>query len=168
MLLYSLCKSWFFNESKEINYFPTILTLVFSKNHWFLTTVKNLLHTLALPCLCWNIQQINKKKNYIFMNVCSCHVTYTFQSESTLYTCLNVKELLAQSRREIWSLSDCNWTRTQNHLIRKQTFNHWAKWLSVHLRTKWFWVRVQLQLHFYDQKGLKFLWSKCAISSYFS
>ena len=34
-------------------------------------------------------------------SVCSCHVTYAFQSESTLYSCLNVKELLARSRREI-------------------------------------------------------------------
>ena len=33
--------------------------------------------------------------------VCSCHVTYAFQSESTLYNCLNVKELFAQSRRKI-------------------------------------------------------------------
>ena len=33
--------------------------------------------------------------------VCSCHVTYAFQSESTLYSCLNVKELLARSRRKI-------------------------------------------------------------------
>ena len=31
-----------------------------------------------------------------------------FQSESTLYICLNVKELLAQNRRDICSLSDCN------------------------------------------------------------
>ena len=37
----------------------------------------------------------------IFLTVCSCHVTYTFQSESPLNSCLNVKELLAQSRREI-------------------------------------------------------------------
>ena len=29
------------------------------------------------------------------------HVTYAFESESTLYSCLNVKELLARSRREI-------------------------------------------------------------------
>ena len=36
-----------------------------------------------------------------FLTVCSYHVTYTFQSESTLYSCLNVKELLARSRREI-------------------------------------------------------------------
>ena len=46
------------------------------------------------------------------------------QSESTLYSCLNVKELLARSRREIWSWSDCNWTRTQNHLVLKRTLNH--------------------------------------------
>ena len=38
----------------------------------------------------------------------SYQVTYAFQSESTLYSCLNVKQLLARSRREIWSLSDCN------------------------------------------------------------
>ena len=35
------------------------------------------------------------------LTVCFYHVTYAFQSESTLYSCLNVKELLARSRREI-------------------------------------------------------------------
>ena len=35
------------------------------------------------------------------MTVSSYHVTYTVQSESSLYSCLNVKELLARSRREI-------------------------------------------------------------------
>ena len=78
-------------------------------------------------------------------------VTYSFQSEFILYNCLNVKELLGRSsygRNEIWSLSDCNWTRTCNHLVRKRTFNYLAKltyWLSVRLQTKWLWVRVQLQ-----------------------
>ena len=66
-------------------------------------------------------------KNYIIFTVCSYHVTYAHQSESTLYSCLNFKELLARSRREIWSLSDCNWTQTQNHLVRKRTLNHLAK-----------------------------------------
>ena len=88
------------------------------------------------------------------LSVCSYHVTYAFQSESTLYSCLNVKELLARSRREIWNLSDCNWTRTHNHLVHKRTLNHiaklaklasLAKWLSVRLWTKWLWVRVKLQ-----------------------
>ena len=41
------------------------------------------------------------EKSVRLMTVCSCHVTYVFQSESTLYSCLNVKELLARSRREI-------------------------------------------------------------------
>ena len=69
--------------------------------------------------------------------VCSYHVTYAFQSESTLHSCLNDKELLARNRHEIWILSDCNWTWTHNHLARK--------WLSVRLRAKWLWVWVQLQ-----------------------
>ena len=37
----------------------------------------------------------------VFLIVCFYHVTYEFESESTLYSCLNVKELLAQSRRHI-------------------------------------------------------------------
>ena len=44
---------------------------------------------------------IKKLQRAIGLTVCSCHVTYAFQSESTLYSCLNVKELLARSRREI-------------------------------------------------------------------
>ena len=46
---------------------------------------------------------------------------YTFQSESTSYSCLNVKEPLARNRRDIWSLSDCNGTRIHNHWVCKRT-----------------------------------------------
>ena len=73
-----------------------------------------------------------------FLTVCFCNVTNAFQSESTLDSCLNGKELLAQSRREVWRLSGCNWTRTQNHLVLKGTLNHLAKlvkWLSCVLST---------------------------------
>ena len=45
--------------------------------------------------------KLYKKVRNIMMTVCSYHVTYGFQSESTLYSCLNVKELLARSRRKI-------------------------------------------------------------------
>ena len=70
--------------------------------------------------------------------LCVRHVTYAFQSEPTLYSCLNVKELLAWSRCEIWRLSDCNWTWTHNHLVFKLTLNHLAKlvkWLSCVVST---------------------------------
>ena len=47
--------------------------------------------------------------------ICAVHstvsyyfVTHAFQSESTLYSCLNVKELLARNRCNIWSLSYSN------------------------------------------------------------
>ena len=42
----------------------------------------------------------------------------------SIVSCLNVKELLAWSRRKIWSLSDCSWTWTHNHLVRKRKLNH--------------------------------------------
>ena len=67
------------------------------------------------------------------LTVWSCHITYAFQSESTLYICLNVKELLAWNRHKIWSLSDWKETRIHNHLVRKWTLNNLAKlakWLS--------------------------------------
>ena len=38
------------------------------------------------------------------------HVTYAFQSESTPYSSLNIKELLPWNRHEFWNLSDCNGT----------------------------------------------------------
>ena len=72
------------------------------------------------------------------MTICSCHVTHAFQSESTLYSYLNVKELYARSTHEIWSLSDCSWTRTHNHLVHKWTLNHLAelaRWLSCDVTT---------------------------------
>ena len=75
---------------------------------------------------------------------------YTFQSEFTLYSYLNVKELLTRNRRDIWSLSHSNRIRTYNHLVRKRTPNNLAKlaslskWLSVRLRSKWLWFRIPL------------------------
>ena len=50
-----------------------------------------------------------------------------FQSESTLYSCLNVKELLARNKCDILSLSDSSRIRIHNHLVCKQTLNHLAK-----------------------------------------
>ena len=40
---------------------------------------------------------------------------------------LNIKELLARSRRHIWSLNDSNGIRTHNHFLHKGTLNHLAK-----------------------------------------
>ena len=77
----------------------------------------------------WKIGQVKflklsrklQQQSYVTLlfAVSFCHVTYVFQSESTLYSCLNVKELLTQSRREI-----CKRTRTHSYLIHKRTLNH--------------------------------------------
>ena len=67
----------------------------------------------------------------VHLTVSSCHITYAFQNELTLYSCLNVKELLAQSRDEIWRWIDSNWIRTKKHLVLKQTLNHLAKLIKL-------------------------------------
>ena len=85
----------------------------------------------------------------ILWRVVFYHVLYVF--ESTLYSYLNVKELIALNRSNIWSLSDCNGIGTQKHLVHKQTYYHLAKLailaksLSVCLQSRCLWVRIQLQ-----------------------
>ena len=61
-----------------------------------------------------------------------------FRENRHSIVCLNVKELLTQSRHHIWSLSDSNVIWTHNHLICKWTLNHLAKlakWLSCVVST---------------------------------
>ena len=61
-------------------------------------TQKNLIKTQKNLIKTKNTTKIKNTQN---LTVCFYHVTYAFQSESRLCSCLNVKELLAQSRREI-------------------------------------------------------------------
>ena len=84
-----------------------------SISDWNWTRTHNdLLHTGTLS-------PIAKLTNY--------HATYAIQSESTFHYRMNVKEVFAQSKCKIKSISDCNWTRTQSHLVHKQRRNHLTK-----------------------------------------
>ena len=83
-------------------------------------------------------------QHFLFI-VCYYHVTYAFQSESTLYSCLNVEELFARNKRDIWSLSDSTEIRTHNNLIHKRTLNYLARLTCDRLwQTKWLRVRIPL------------------------
>ena len=89
----------------------------FDMQFWYFISLAWLLYEVLL-ILTFFIFSLNLIRRYTkpwHLAVCSCHVMDAFKSKSTLYCCLNVKELLAQSRCKIWSLSDCNWTRTQDH-----------------------------------------------------
>ena len=137
-------------ETSPSTVFPSWLLIIIFKNYirifkiWkvacllFVTLLLiPLFYTYLLRLLCRIIEH---------MTVCSYNIMYAFQSESTPYSCLNVKELLPWNMHEIWSLNDCNGTRTHNHLVHKWKLNHLAKLtFSVHLQTKWLWVRVPLQ-----------------------
>ena len=62
-------------------------------------------YQIAQRITCHNFQVTyqteNEKLRLPEMHVRYYYVTYRFQSESTLYSCLNVKELLARNRRHI-------------------------------------------------------------------
>ena len=77
----------------------------------------------------------------IHLPVCYHHLTYVFQRESTLFSCLNVKEPLIRKRLDIWHLPDSNRIWTHNHLVCKPTLNHLAK------PTKWSGCVVSPYLH---------------------
>ena len=67
----------------------------------------------------------------VHLTVSSYHVTYAFQSESTRYNFLNVKELLAWNRRDIWKLSDCNGTRMhRTDKYSQHSLIIWLVWLN--------------------------------------
>ena len=95
---------------------------------------------------------------WLYLIIMSCT---SFKVNPHTIVCLNVKQLLAQSRRHIWSLSDSNGIWSHNELVRKRTLNHLAKlakwlhrpnWLSGcgfesrcwRLNYKWLW---HLPLH---------------------
>ena len=74
------------------------------------------------------------------------HVTFAFQSESSLYSCLNVKELLAGNRCDSWHLNDSNGIQTHNHLV--------CKWTLDQLSGCRLWVRIPwLSVKFYPEKS---------------
>ena len=48
-------------------------------------------------------------------------------------TCHILKKRIVRNKRDIWDLSNCNETQTNNHLIHKRTLNYLVKlvkWLS--------------------------------------
>ena len=82
------------------------------------------------------------------LTVYSRHVTYAFQSESALYNCLNIKELLTRSMRKRWHdknlHSKVTWqgwhdkgamTRTYSQMHRTSKYSEhssiiWLVWLN--------------------------------------
>ena len=53
------------------------------------------------------------------LTVCYYHIT--FQSDFTLYSCLNVKELIAWKKRDFWSSSDRSGIRTHKQFVNEHS-----------------------------------------------
>ena len=78
------------------------------------------------PLHLWSYQQLI----WLYVTIMS---RTSFRVNLNSIVCLNVKELLAWSRCNIWSLSDSNGIQTHNHVVLKRTFNclpKLIKWFS--------------------------------------
>ena len=131
------------NSIKVYKYVAKIVVDVNLVQSFLIFFADNLIFLPNSSLFCYRIKFIDFFKFFAKWDLCY-YVTYAFQSEFTLYRWLNVKELLAQNRRYIWSLSDSKRVQTHNHLVLKQTLNHLAKWLRVRLSTKLLWVPILL------------------------
>ena len=95
-------------------------------------------YIVRLQIFCWSkllIEVIAKNENLkSYKKTCYCYLEVWIQWNSRTRfrvnphsTCLNIKELFAQNRCEIWGLSAYNGARTHNHLVPKRTLSHLAK-----------------------------------------
>ena len=90
LLARNRCHIWSLSNNSEI----------WTHNHLICKRTLNCLAKLAKWLSCDMSTYLYGASDY----VCCYHVTYEFQSESTLVVCLNVKELWAWSRhRWVWS-----------------------------------------------------------------
>ena len=62
------------------------------------------------------------------LTLCSYHVAYAFQSESTLYILLNVREPLSSNRCDIWSLSGCIRLESTTTFFTNKQSTIWRNW----------------------------------------
>ena len=77
------------------------MTQLINNTYTYQRTIKTKHIVVKLNTYIDSSKEIDNKDPKFKLTVCSYHVTYAFQSKSTLYCCLNVKELLARNRREI-------------------------------------------------------------------
>ena len=105
---------------------------LFVQSCWPQTLLKGTYSIFQTSHICLKVMTSSA---WLYVIIMSCT---SFRVNLHSIVCLNVKELLARSRRHIWSLSDSNGIRTHNHLVRKRTLNHLAKlakWLSCVVST---------------------------------
>ena len=76
------------------------------------------------------------KKMWLYVSIMS---GTSFRVNLRSIVCLNIKELLAWSRRHIWSLSDSNGTRTHYHLVHLRTKCLCVRFLLLSLKKIWIW-----------------------------
>ena len=79
----------------------------------------------------WCLPTSKKTKSDTNLTICSYYITHVFQSESIPYSCLNVKELLAQNKHNLnFKWLQWEWNPQALSLLTNTHLAKLAKWLS--------------------------------------
>ena len=108
------------------------------------------------------------------VTVCSCHVTYAFQSEYTLYSCLNVKELRFKQGVPWYSGNYRVWIHSETRTWHDKNIQ--SDWnteflLLFSIISPWFGIRSSslkgsyLNQSFQKQPFAEFLWNNSSDNS---
>ena len=105
----------------------------------------------------------NSSINYLvtYLTICSYHVTYISYSESTLCSYLDIRELLARNRCDIWKLSGCNGIQIHSHLVCKWTLNHLATLVVEETYSCIIYSQLQIIFKHHQMLNLNTIHSKC-------
>ena len=64
--------------------------------------------------------------SFVVIVLIFCHIL-AIKNQPTYLNILNIYRLYKTKKKKISQSFDCNWIRTQNHLVLKGTLNHLAK-----------------------------------------
>ena len=88
----------------------------------------------------------------VHLTVCSYNVIYVFQSQSTLYSCLNIKKHLVWNRCDIWNsnASCCSNLNSRYHTCFEQRApchsGNYRVWIHSETLTSWCGKNIQLNI----------------------
>ena len=103
-------------DFQEIFHFFSIVMLVdLNQYHGTVRVDKKLMVQFVLILFCMILIKTVSFKNILNLIALDCMLSCHVRVSEWIH------------RSEIWDLSDCNWTRTHNHLVRKRPINHLAK-----------------------------------------
>ena len=135
---------WWCNIKRFLSYSKNYICIFMQANSWH-----KLFH-FHLPFWIWKVWKRKKLQKFEYLEKEKSFLDEIKTFFIVFKGLLLLGEKKKNKKQQTQALSNCNWP------------NGLTKWLSVHLQTNWFWVRVQLQS--LNLQILCFLWARSSLT----